>query len=345
VSGTQRWSGRVEVYSTVGGSPTVYLDYLELVPVSAGYGKARATYSYRAGIVTGLDEFTGTTAGNNLNGRAAVSGGSWVTSGDATDFQFADDLSGEQITRATTADTTGRFAILGAGAVTDTEASVRFYADNGSIFTNAGVVARWVDSSNFLRLRATVRGTERLVLEQVVAGTTTTLATSSYGITVWRWYRLRLIAFASGRAIGQVLDANDNILATLDASSSALSSGGALDDGTPGIWDSGTGVTAGPRYYDQFTVATPAPEPIVLYSGRTMQITHEAATRQDSTGVYSGRPRSYQPAGRFLVPVGTSRVLAKARRNDIDAAADENVTDATQIQVGITPRGLAVPRG
>jgi hypothetical protein len=37
-------------------------------------------------------------------------------------------------------------------------------------------------------------------------------------------------------------------------------------------------------------------------------------------------------------------VLAKARRNDVDTAADENVTDATQIQVGITPRGLAVPR-
>jgi hypothetical protein len=37
-------------------------------------------------------------------------------------------------------------------------------------------------------------------------------------------------------------------------------------------------------------------------------------------------------------------VLALARRNDIEAANSTNVTDSTRIQVGWTPRGLAVPR-
>jgi hypothetical protein len=37
-------------------------------------------------------------------------------------------------------------------------------------------------------------------------------------------------------------------------------------------------------------------------------------------------------------------VLVKARRNDVETAADSNVTDATQIQIAYTPRGIAVPR-
>jgi hypothetical protein len=34
----------------------------------------------------------------------------------------------------------------------------------------------------------------------------------------------------------------------------------------------------------------------------------------------------------------------KARRNDIDTGKDDTPTDATQVQVVWTPRGLAVPR-
>jgi hypothetical protein len=58
---------------------------------------------------------------------------------------------------------------------------------------------------------------------------------------------------------------------------------------------------------------------------------------------YYGRPPSYR-GSRFLVPVGTSRVLVKARRNDVDAALDDQVTDALQIQIGWTPRYLVIPR-
>jgi hypothetical protein len=37
-------------------------------------------------------------------------------------------------------------------------------------------------------------------------------------------------------------------------------------------------------------------------------------------------------------------VLAKARRNDVETALDDQVTDSTKIQVAYTPRYLAVPR-
>ena len=56
-----------------------------------------------------------------------------------------------------------------------------------------------------------------------------------------------------------------------------------------------------------------------------------------------GRPKSYQ-GSHVRIPVGTSRVMVKAHRNDIEAAPADNVTDSLQIQVAYTPRGLVVPR-
>jgi hypothetical protein len=44
------------------------------------------------------------------------------------------------------------------------------------------------------------------------------------------------------------------------------------------------------------------------------------------------------------MPVGTSRVLVKARRGDVETVTDDYATDSTQLQVGFTVRGLAVPR-
>jgi hypothetical protein len=91
------------------------------------------------------------------------------------------------------------------------------------------------------------------------------------------------------------------------------------------------------------TVAVASPEPIAIYSTRTLQFRYDDTIRDDSTGTYSGRPQSYR-GSRCLIPVGTSRVLAKARRNDVVTALDDQVTDSTKIQVAYTPRYLAVPR-
>jgi hypothetical protein len=180
-------------------------------------------------------------------------------------------------------------------------------------------------------------------LDTVVAGTLTTNATVSYAFSSQAWYVVTLTVFASGRAIATVEDTSGAVLVRLDKSLSVLATGGTLATGKPGIQDRNPTSTVTTRWFDDIFVSVPAAEPIALYSGRNMQFRHDDTIRQDSTAVYTGRPPSYR-GSRFLVLPGTSRVLVKARRNDVDSAADDAVTDATQIQVAYTPRGLVVSR-
>lgn len=355
VSGTQRWTGQVEVLGAA--SPgTVVIDYLVLMPQSSGYGIARAAYSiYSPGVVQAYDNFTGTTAAAALGTRAAPLGGSWATSGDATDFVFGDTFNftdtTECIARATgVSETTGRFAILGTTAYTDTAVAVSiFYNGTLSGDFEQAVVARWVDSSNYLRLvmpmgAAFVASPPRL--EQVVAGVATTLSTAAAALPVSTTYRLALLAYASGGVIGLVMTSDGRILQLLTASSTAVATGGALASGKPGIRDRSTSAVSSPsRPYTAFTASAPAPELVVLYSGRTMQVTSSDAIRDDSTGTYTGRVPAYN-GSRFMVPPGTSRVAVKARRNDVaaDGAVDDQVTDLTKFEVFYTPRYLVIPR-
>ena len=347
--GTQRWNGRIEIYSTDPTvSSTVDVDYIVLIPVAEGYGVARATYAYSPGVIVARDLFTGTTGGGALNTRVAPLGGTWATSGATTDFTFADvSLNNKGVIRQTTGDTgSGRFAILGSTNYTDTEVGARIFRSAGTVGMNASLtlVARFVDSSNYLAFAAQP---SLLTLFIVVGGSTTILARKNppTGQAGWAniFWRLRLFVYANGRIIGHFLDDGFNIRETLDAFSTAAATGGALATGKPGLNDNNFTATAMTRAYDDFYAATPSAEPIALYSGRVLQARYDDTLRQDSTGTFYGRPASYR-GSRFLVPVGISRVIAKARRNDVNVAADNNVADATQIQVGWTPRGLVVNR-
>jgi hypothetical protein len=349
VLGTQRWTGQVEVQGDATTPGTVALDYLILVPQADGYGKARAAWSYSSGVLVAYDTFTTTTAGNALNTRVAPLGGTWATSGDATDFVFSDNMVGtdgvESLSRTVSvSETTGRFAILGATGYTDSQidARARFVLNN----TEQALILRWVDSSNFLRLKVN-SATAVVTLEQVVAGTPITLATpatGTLGTFTQLTFRFRLIAYASGLAIVTVTS-DDGLTSygSAQAVSTALATGGVLATGKPGIGSRSTSAVSSNHHWDDIAVTTPATEPMVIYSGRNMQVRYDDTLRQDSTATYYGRTPSYK-GSRFLVPVGTSRVLVKARRNDVEAALDDQVTDALQVQVGWTPRGLAVPR-
>jgi hypothetical protein len=349
-SGTQRWTGQVEVLAAATSPGTVIIDYMILVPQADGYGVARAVYSYSAGVVTGYDAFVGTTAGGALNARTAPLGGSWATSGDATDFVFDD--SGvlidttESIRRTTSvAETSGRFAILGSTSYTDTQVDARGGLGTANYNKELSLIARWTDSSNYARLviPAGGLGADVVKLEQVVAGVVTTLASYTWNqFNYLTYYRFRLIAYASGRILGWVFNDAGSTLVSLDASSSAIATGGTLASGKPGVRDrclSGAGF----REFTEVAVSTPTAEPIAINSSRTIQFRYDDTIRDDSSGVYVGRPPSYR-GSRCLIPVGTSRVLAKARRNDVATALDDQVTDSTKIQVAYTPRYLAVPR-
>lgn len=242
------------------------------------------------------------------------------------------------------AESPGRYAILGSAAFTNTEVGVSFVASSATVDVVSSAVARYVDASNLLRLQTTnAQSSSVLSLVQRVAGTETTLGSVTW-TRPWETLRFRLLVFTSGRAIGQVLTTSGAVRAQVEGNSSALATGGALDDGKPGFHDRALSTGVVTRLYSDFAVATPPDEPVALYSGQSIEFRHDGTEREDSTGTYWGQPQSYHPAGRFRVPVGTSRVLVKAKRNDVDATTDANVTDALQIQVGIQPRGLVVPR-
>jgi hypothetical protein len=361
VAGTQKWTGRIEASSTAAGD-LLHIDYLVLVPVTAGYGKARASYSYKPGVAIGYDDFAGTTAGAALNARVApTGGGTWATSGDATDFAAADDLSGEQVKRATTSATVGRFAILGATNYTDTEVSA-LVQDTLGISAGAtvtlGVIARWVNSTNYLRADLTVTraavgppvttatlnltklttAAGQVLLSSTVVSGKTALGSTSLGNV------LRLIVYPTGRAFAQLCDTTGTVVIDqVEAQHDDLATGGTLATGKPGLYDSSTSANAVTRYYDNFQVATPAAEPILIFPGRRLEITGSDVLREDATGTYWGRPPSYR-GSRFVVPVGTSRVFVKARRNDVEAGADDGTFAPISVQTSFEGRGLVVPR-
>jgi len=357
-SGAHRWTGQIEVLAA--GTGGVHVDHLLLIPVTDGYGKARAVYSYSPGVMVGHDEFTGTTAGVALNGRVAPAGGTWATSGAATDFAFADEATlGEVIARSTVSDASGRFAILGTGTFTDAQVETLLWNSLPPGVSGAslehGVIARWTDSSNYLRgvVKRTAgtpptSGTlvRTLEITQVVAGVTTILGSVSFPQTYGSQtlYGVRLIAFASGRAILQLLDATRaNTLVSVEATGTALATGGAIASGKAGLYDLNTSSTSIVRYYDDVEVSTPAAESVVIWPGRTLEVSGEDVIRQDSTGVYTGRPPSYR-GSRFRAPVGTSRVVVHAAYEDLEIEASSTTSVPITVQVSYEKRGLVVPR-
>lgn len=351
---TQRWDGRIEAFENAPYTATpgaLDVDYLRLTPTRDGYGRATAPFAYIPGTaINAYDEFTGATS--TLSGRSAPVGGSWATSGSTTDFTQTNlGTAGDAEARSTTGDTgSGRWAILGSTNYTDTE--VRFRCGlsvvpgfaTGSIVQT--VVARYVDSSNWLTLDYTrTTSYHTLNLVQSVAGLIKTIAWQ-YVPMQWSSIILRLIAYASGFAVGQMVDiTGTTVLNQIAAYSADLKTGGALDDGKPGIRDFSayTGANTAARIYDGFAAATPAPEPVVLNSGQSMQFRDDGLLRYNSNGTYVGQPPSYRGT-RVTFPPGTGRVAVAARRVSLSAMSDDNVTDSTTIQVGVRDRGLVVPR-
>lgn len=347
IAGTQKWLGRIDAYSTAVGE-TLDVDYIYLVPAHEGYGEARAIYSYSAGVQVARDEFTSIAATTALNARVAPVGGTWATSGVATDFVASDGpFTGDETeSRGTVSEATPRFAILGATSYTDVEVGLDMLASPRVVGLTTSVIARWVDSSNYVH--AGITGLDVFYVSSTVAGAVVANRSVTLGIASITWHEVRLLAFASGRAIALLLDSAGGVLATTEIQHSSIATGGALATGKPGFRDTNAVSTASGRYYDNFYVATPAAEPIAVHSGRTATIASTYAQRQDSTGTYAGDVPGYR-GSRFLVPpAGTrtrkARIAVMARRNDVVVAQDDQIADSTTIQALLTPRYVNVPR-
>lgn len=348
--GTQRWSGKVEAYSLTPGD-TLDVDYLVLVPAGEGYGKARGIGSIAAAAVNGYDDFAITPAAA-LNARVAPAGGTWATSGVATDFVgYADGL---RVYRNTVSEATYRYAILGATNYTDSQVEI-FAQYQGSFVSGiySAAVARWTDSSNHLYAAWIATAPEVLgafKIVQVVAGVSTVLAQANGYYSPNTVWGIKVTAYASGNVIAELRfgAASSAPVLMLTAQSTAVATGGTLATGKPGFFDRNSSTVANPRIYDFFNVATPAAEPLVLNSGRIAEVRSDATLRADSTGTYYGPVPAYRGSRFYVPPAGapnrTSRVLVKAHRQDIETVDSSSVTDNLTAQVNFTPRYLVVPR-
>ena len=349
-AGTQKWSGRIEAYTTTAGGEVGEVDYLLIFPVGEGYGRLEAGYAYQAGVTTRWDRFASTTAGSALNGRTAPLGGAWVTSGSAAgDFLFSDGgfgIGSEELKRAVTDPSIPRFAALGS-AVTDTEVgmTVRLHVLGGPL-AQVGTVARFVDSNNYIAGYVTTSPTGTFL--QLLAdslGSTTYSANQLITLAADTSYSIRLIVYVSGRTIVTLTDAGGATLAALDALIPDAAPGGGLTSGKPGLLDFNAATNA--RYFDNVYVATPAAEPTIINSGRALEVRSDANLRQSSDGAsYGDIPsRGSRP---FIPPAGdanrTTRIAVRAAREDPVTMASRNDGDSLTIATFLTPRYLALPR-
>ncbi|MGH2874942.1 MAG: hypothetical protein ACRDLV_01695, partial [Solirubrobacteraceae bacterium] len=357
-TGTQAWSGRVEAYTsgTAGGGETGAVDYLALFPVEQ-YGRLEAAYAYQPGVILAADDFSGLALGGTLGGSTAVLGGTWTTSGATTDFtesivSLPSSWPGE-VARDTTADDGSfRYALLGGTVTGDVEVGVDWRSNNvGASSFTATAVARWTDADNHLRLEATVDDTQlELRLVAVVSGTAYQQAetAATYGSSS-AFYALRLVAFASGRALGALLDVNGAVVASVDTLSGAdfLATGETLASGKAGFADQDSAALT-ERWYGRFYVATPTAEPLIIRSGESLEIRSDANLRASADGTTYGRIPS-RGSRLFIPPAGeaarTSRIMVRAIREDPITMASLNHTDDTDLAVYYTPRYLTVPRG
>ncbi|MDP9117157.1 MAG: hypothetical protein M3O28_07850, partial [Actinomycetota bacterium] len=340
-AGTQKWSGRIEGQSALAGD-YLNVDYIVLVPAGEGYGKARAPYTTGAGSIVGFDALTGVTAGTVLNGLAGTAGGTWATSGAATDWAYSSTYSPTALLRATAADASPRFGVLGA-ARTDTAVQATVTVATAAYGGRVGVVARWVDASNYA---VAFMAGGALTFQTVVGGAAQTNLTYTWP-NAGAVTQLGLSIQPSGAwSAGGISNGSTFSISGVDNN---LLTGGALASGKAGLYDYNSGAAIA-RSFAAFSITGLPAESIVMYPSRTLEVRSDSTIRQDATGTYYGPTPQYRGT-RFFVPQAgsagrVSRVLVKAGRNDVESIgnADGPVGDSLTAAVAYTPRYHVIPR-
>jgi hypothetical protein len=196
----------------------------------------------------------------SFNGRTAVLGGSWVTSG--TSPMTVTTFGPLKTIGATAAsDAAPRFAILGATNYVNVRVEALGYRLFGGGLVEQGVIARWTDSSNYLRALAyhdAAGGTVTLRITQRVAGTDTILSSAVWPANVLdTFYCIRLIVTPSGRVMAWLLDeGKTTTMAYVETSAAALATGGTLATGKFGLYDTNTSASTSTRLMDDFLAYT-----------------------------------------------------------------------------------------
>jgi hypothetical protein len=351
--GTHRWRGQIQARGADGGEAVV-VDRLWLQPVGENAGRVIAPQLLTSGLSDFLarDDFKQLGFGA-LHGRPAPLGGTWATSGAATDFTFADApaATDETVTRATTNQGDFRYALLGASPANDyaaVEVEAKLWFSALHFATDLGVVARWVDADN--HVRAHIHGTSpdaTLFLTRKSGAGEFEIGESPPDFTLApsTWYTIRLVVFASGRAIATLSTAAGAVVASTQGSHPALATGGALASGRVGLLDRNNSNNAATRYYDDF-YARVAVGDAVVFASRSAMLRTEGMFRLDEAGAAPGPisrvigdvPR-LPPSGLEERPV---ELFVKPTRGDLDTLPD-TALDTLGVQVFARPSYLFAP--
>ncbi|MGI8595442.1 MAG: hypothetical protein ACR2ML_13965, partial [Solirubrobacteraceae bacterium] len=368
--GAQRFSADVEAYyaveqalfSPVSVGVAVDIDHIMLIPVGEGFGRARAPYAPKVGRAHLFDDFAGATTGTALNGRSAAYGtATWATSGFTGDFLAHDFPDGvEAFRRATASDpqtppNEGRFALLGASLAYQ-RVETLYYSEGSGNGHRVGILARYIDASNFLRLRlqsgaaTSTRFSAKLVLEQVIAGVTTQLMnkTLKKSLKALQWYLLSLEVDTNGRTTGFVSTRENPRQPIVEAYAlrPELATGGALASGKPGWWDHNIDNNTKGRIikdvHVEFGTSSLEQSAVVIHPNRALEFNSEEKLREDE-GLTWSRPPSFVGDRFLLEPAGvvgrSTRLAVKAHAEDVEVNESKPPSSLT-VQVHYRPRRL-----
>jgi len=351
--GAQRADVRIEAMSS-GGVTEVDVNYLELLPTTSGYGKARGVQSNQATQLLAYDDYN-QSAGNLDAPKALPLGGNWAEANrtGASGFQINEAAHVAQRTALSDADlNSGCYALAGATNYTTVQVNLAKltateYSDNEKY--RGGLLLRYVDINNWLFVgwqgkREGLLIAPRFLVVQRVAGTISTLESLSMAAhfnaisPVGGGIGLSAIAASDGSWAATMTA--DGAQTEVDGQAAVLATGGALASGRVGIYDAWTGSTANTRQFDGFSLFAAAEAGRVCFASKKAEVRWDETERQDATGTYWGPPSSYR-GSRFYVPVGDSRLAVKLRPNDVDVEPDPTVTLKHEVEVRIAERVLA----
>jgi hypothetical protein len=327
-TGTHRWQGQIQARGQVGTEAfSVDRVWIQNVDESAGVLQAPLSINLGLAAYTARSEFN--TESGAIAGDAAAVGGNWAGAGDADDFT----VSAGVATRTATSDTnteTGRYAILGSN-IAASVARVDLKTSAGVTSSRMGVVARYVDTSNWLLFALypanPASGTPGFGVYKREAGSVTTLGFQQLVTPpLDEWCTLTLLVGVTGAWHATITGGANGALSGQD---SALATGGVLDDGKVGMYDAWANATAGTRNYDNFMAWVPSDDSI-LYASQSAELSTKAMTREDSGGTAYG-PVSTVNGDLPRMPnqssAGTVEFLVKASRGDLLTQSDTGIDD------------------
>jgi hypothetical protein len=345
-AGTHRWQGIIQAAGTAGGE-NVSIDKIELQPVAESAGALRGPLTADPGLVsyTARDAFNQTTG--NLTGKTAAVGGVWAGSGDADDFQV--EANDHYAYRTAVSDSGGSVAggriVRAGGSIANAavQAAMRI-ADLNLIGTQLGVVARYVNLTNFLVLAWHPNGGE-LRLTKRVASVDTSIGLYGASRFIVGELNLRLVVLADGKWFVWASQSATFGSPILSGTDTDLATGGALASGTTGIWSINTSPNnAGPTW-DNFAAWVPTID-AVLHASQSADLRTEGMEREDPTGsaygpvtwVTGALPR-IPPSGMEGRPV---ELFLKGTRGDLDQLPDSGIDDISA-RVHYRPCWLQAP--